>query len=367
MAASNAIFWDGYHWDGSEEMIQRSRDLCIRAPKHHHIDPLSGSTIVTIIVTLQGVQAIYSIIYGSVSPTASYSASVAISTIFYPLASLSLLRLPAALWLTNDYAYRHNEDWDLPGGSEIELGPNVGKQSESAPALIVRPTMSSMSGPIDPDRFHNHRTWPSIILRSFYLIMVMGLLALCLYELLSEVGYATQSPWTATNFTLVLTFLLFLAVTTGILLAYIILDRCRTTIIPCITATWYKVYTGLLFAAMFTVFVLAAIESRKSPCGAYTTYTEASGADYELCGKSLFVDKAAQQYSNSTIDGGDNVNGTTVLVYDSILFNQTYGMAMTANDGNIIVLAFDGWCKIDSEITPANISMFQPLNFTLIG
>lgn len=337
-------------------MIQRSQDFCVRAPKHHHIDPLSGSTIVTLIVTLQGIQAIYSIIHGD-----AYSASVAINTIFYPLAALSLLRLPAALWLTNDYVYRHNEEWNLPESSEIELGPNVGKQSESASALIIQPTMTSMETPVIPGRFHNHRGWLSVLVRSLYLMMVMGLLALCLFELLDDIN---QGSWTTTNFTLVLTFLLFLVFTTGILLAYIILGRCNTTIIPCITASWYKAYTGLLFAAMFSVFIIAAFETRKTPCGVYTTYPENSGADLVTCGRSLFVGMPEQDL-NTTVAFGSKQNGTNVVHYEEIPFTNTYGMALSNDDGNIVVVAFDGWCRIDAPITAANFSMFQPLNSTL--
>lgn len=369
LAASNAIFWDGEKWNGSEEMIQRSRDFCVRTPKHHHIELLSSSTLITLIVTLQGLQAVYSIIDGSVSHSIShsYSARVSIGTIFFPLAWFGLLRLPAALWLTNDYIYRHNEDWDLTRSLDIELTtPKSSKEPESARVLELAQTTSFLDSPSLEERFHSHRGWPTTLLRSFYMIMIMGPLALCLWLLLRDANHSIQKRWTLTNFSLVLTFLLFLSATAAIMLRYIYLNHCRSTIIPCIAARWYKVYTYILFATMFCVFVLAGLETRKTPCGVFTTYSEASTADYVLCGQSTFIEKAHEHNTNSTAGGGHKVNGTTVLHHNSVPYNESYGIAMKANDGNIVVLAFNGWCRIDSALNRTEISIFQPLNFTLI-
>jgi hypothetical protein len=60
---------------------------------------LSITTVVTLVIMLQGVQALHSVTSGQ---NAAYSAQIALSTIFYPLALLSLLRLPS-FWLTNDF------------------------------------------------------------------------------------------------------------------------------------------------------------------------------------------------------------------------------------------------------------------------
>ncbi|KUJ16599.1 uncharacterized protein LY89DRAFT_87973 [Mollisia scopiformis] len=355
LAATNAIFWDGHKWDGSEDMIQRSRDFCIRGPSHHHIDPLSMSTIVTLVVTLQGVQALYSLVHGT---QGLYAYTVALNTIFFPLATLGLLRLPAALWLTTDYAYRHNEDWesDTP---EMGLHPNLGVRSNSA---LVRPTTNSLDAPIVPNRFRSHRGWLSIAVRGFYLIMITGLLVLCIYMLTAPVGTG-DAEFSATNLTLNLTFLFFLAFSTGTIGAYILLGRCKTTIIPCITATWYKIYTGILFAAMFTVFIIACLETRRTPCGRFTTYPKTIANDWGVCGESTYAEIAAEHDTTSSLPVS-RTNGTQ-LSYAAIYFNSTYGIAMNAGEDEIVVIAIDGWCKIDSEITLADISMFKPTNFSL--
>ncbi|KAE8451642.1 hypothetical protein EG329_003099 [Mollisiaceae sp. DMI_Dod_QoI] len=364
VAASNALFWDGSKWDGSEAMIQRSRDLCIRAPNHHHIDPLSMSTVVTLVVTLQGVQALYSLVD---NVQGSYALTVSVSTIFYPLATLGLLRLPAALWLTNDFAYRHVEDWESPGTTELELRPSLRKGSSSA--LVTQPTISSLHEPIISNRFHSPRVWRSIAIKAFYLMMVLGLLVVCIFLLVGKAGTSNNSSFfTTTNLTLNLLFLFFLAVTVGTLLYYVLLGRCNTTIIPCITAGWYKIYTGILFTAMLGVFIVAAIETRETPCGHYTTYARNSDTDWEICGPSTYIETSRQQAANSTfVDDSQNstqlsLNHTSII---TMLFDNSYGLALSAGEGEIVVMAFNGWCMINNDFSPSDFTMFERMNSTI--
>ena len=61
MAASNAHFWVGNDWDGSEEMMMRSRRFCIRVPRRSHVDLISGSTVKTLVIMFQGAQALYAV------------------------------------------------------------------------------------------------------------------------------------------------------------------------------------------------------------------------------------------------------------------------------------------------------------------
>src|SRR2546430_12965099 len=59
MAASNASFWTEHGWDGSETMTEKSRKSWTRLPSHARVNFFSVSAAKTIIVSLQGVQAIY--------------------------------------------------------------------------------------------------------------------------------------------------------------------------------------------------------------------------------------------------------------------------------------------------------------------
>ncbi|CZR67769.1 uncharacterized protein PAC_17668 [Phialocephala subalpina] len=357
MAASNAIFWTGHDWDGSEVMTQRSRDFLVRAPNHHHIEPASMSTITTIIVTLQGAQALYSLIAGQ---GGSYAFTVAISTIFYPLATLGLLRLPAALWLTNDYAYRNVEDWDSSVETVgIELQP--GSDSQSKSALMVQPTTSSLEIPIILDRFHSPRIWRSVAVRAFYLLLILGLLVMCIFEFFPHEG---ADDFTATTLSLSLLFLLFLTFTFGTMSLYVLLGRCNTTIIPCITDLWYKVYTGILFFAMLLVFILAALETRRSACGRYTTYPTWTGAEWMVCGQSTAVVADLQQDANSTFIATSQ--NDSQISYRDIWLNASYGLALYAGKGQIVVAKFDGFCLIDSDLSSeSDWTLFERMNATI--
>lgn len=53
-----------------------------------------------------------------------------------------------------------------------------------------------------------------------------------------------------------------MSITVFILTLYMLPRYETTTVIPCITSTWYKIYTGLLILATLGVFLVAALETR---------------------------------------------------------------------------------------------------------
>src|SRR5277367_2553000 len=61
MAAANAVFWTGEvsKWDGSKEIMIKSRKFCTRLPSGPRIPLMSASAMKTLIVTMQGIQAMY--------------------------------------------------------------------------------------------------------------------------------------------------------------------------------------------------------------------------------------------------------------------------------------------------------------------
>jgi hypothetical protein len=59
LASCNALFWITNSWDGSEDMIGEGRKYCARLPHKSHAELLLRSFVHTVIVTLQGVQAVY--------------------------------------------------------------------------------------------------------------------------------------------------------------------------------------------------------------------------------------------------------------------------------------------------------------------
>ena len=93
MTASNTLFWTSKGWDGSEQIIGESAQFLVRQPQETHVRLLSFSTMKTLIVTCQGFQSLYALLL-TLSIKGSMSNSIA--TIFLPLVTLSLLKLPAA-------------------------------------------------------------------------------------------------------------------------------------------------------------------------------------------------------------------------------------------------------------------------------
>jgi len=59
MAACNAVFWDGERkrWDGSEEMMVKSRPWITKIPEEPHVTALSASSITSLVLTAQGANA----------------------------------------------------------------------------------------------------------------------------------------------------------------------------------------------------------------------------------------------------------------------------------------------------------------------
>jgi hypothetical protein len=268
MAASNAHFWLGSSWDGSEDMIVRSRRFCIRLPVHSYVHPLSSSALKTLIVTLQGAQALYEIL-GTISVYSQYSVNVNLGSVFLPLAILGLLRLPAALWMSEDLVYADKDLMELRTanlGEDKETGENM-KMSERVTTSLLLNTVNE----VESERFHPTNGIRGIAIRSLYLVIIILLTG---FTLFSSFPGSTHTYVTATAFTQIVFFDFFLVSTLVILLYYIVRGDSKSTIIPCLTSIWYKIYTVLLFLGMLILIIFAAVETRKTWCGVWTTYPE---------------------------------------------------------------------------------------------
>ena len=110
MAAANTAFWVRGKWDGSEGMVLKSKPFCTQIPEHNRISLLSESAAKTFVVTLQGAQGIWDL--SAVFRHQDFSATIALPTIFSPLAIYGLLRLMAAFWLSDDTGYINVGDLD---------------------------------------------------------------------------------------------------------------------------------------------------------------------------------------------------------------------------------------------------------------
>jgi hypothetical protein len=151
MAASNAVFWDSEkaRWDGSEDIMLRSRAWIVKIPAQTYVPLLSASSFTTVVLILQGVQAGF-LIFSTLNPNSIYHFGQGLPNIFIPLAILGLTRLPAALWLSNDYAYldlAHNGS-----GEERHIAETpVGEMEEPKRATAMTTALIS---PLSPTNSH---------------------------------------------------------------------------------------------------------------------------------------------------------------------------------------------------------------------
>ncbi|KAI1137158.1 hypothetical protein F5Y05DRAFT_419635, partial [Hypoxylon sp. FL0543] len=177
---------------------------------------------------------------------------------------LGLLRLPAAFWLTDDYAFAAHQT--LAARTQ-----SLSAQRASVDSLLeTRTTANSSPTQIGPT------TWASRLFLTSYILLLLGFLAMLLF-------YGTREYQTVTAMIFYPVYQIILAVSISLFTRYFVRGLTSTTIIPCISSWWYKTYTLILMGAMATLFVVACIQTRKTPCGKYTSSPE-SVTDAFLCG-----------------------------------------------------------------------------------
>jgi hypothetical protein len=263
LAASNAIFWTENGWDGSDKMIDLSKAHCTILPDRTWVSLVSWSTVQTVIVTLQGAESLYALFNLRI-----YSFHMALDKIFYPLAVLSLLRLWSCVYITDEYSYT------LVGGSVYSVEAVAEKPTTSLPS---NSTVTSNR----ITKFHPTASWRSRIFSIFFVLPLIGLVFLSGFY---ELPIITPDIVTTTSSYLVGMFYLLLMTISSLTYSwYFLRGWTGTTIIPCISTTWYKIYSVLLMVYLVLLLVLSGMETRKTPCGIYTTWAASTGVDFALC------------------------------------------------------------------------------------
>ncbi|KAH8680376.1 hypothetical protein BGZ61DRAFT_508019 [Ilyonectria robusta] len=254
LAATNALFWTPRGWDGSEAM-SNSLLYCTHLPEHSRVSVFSRETIKTLIVTFQGIQAI--VLLSGVFVAGSdvhFTIWMAVDIIFFPLALIGLLRLCCALWLNEDFSYSHSY--------AVPLNPRSAGSDRGRSSFDSLLEISAMP---QQGQFRDRSFWPSRLFRAVFLLYTLGMPTFAVLFLVRGGQHI------ATSFVVMLFFLLHVAATTFILMFYFFRGLTTTTLIPCITATLYKLYTAILIGLAVAVIVVACVETRRTPCGKYTS------------------------------------------------------------------------------------------------
>jgi hypothetical protein len=285
----------------------------------------------------------------------SYGFTINISSIFYPLAVFGLLRIFAAMWLTDDYLYYG--DIDNLGTSQTSSS-DVTASKENPPLVEVRAqtTMGLLDSheSFSSERFHRTDSWRAILFRIIYLVPVCGLLAICLVYLIPIHGHSIDS---LTTFVMILFYAFFLAGSVFVYGFHFLSGRSTNSVIPCCNTLWYKIYTGMVMAFMVVLVILACLETRMSPCGVYTTYPRDLVTDFLLCPNGIPI-AANQPNSFTTLFG----------LTDNLAINANGTANSTSNNESVkpVVIPFMGLCFGEAPHPADSETVLVPLNDTLI-
>ncbi|KAL7619876.1 hypothetical protein AAE478_010422 [Parahypoxylon ruwenzoriense] len=278
MAATNALFWTDQGWDGSEEMISRGQAYCTHLPEHSRVELLSWEMGKTIIVTLQGAQPLYcliSILAGSMD----VNPNMALDGIFPGLAILGLLRLCSGLWLTDDFTFTtsHSSQTRSMGWRQIPtLTIEQSSQRKASFDSLLEPEFVLTTPP--EMQFRPLSYWASRVFRIFYFLAMISLAVLCAMFL---VPWSKDSMYTTTSLLVGIQNIVFLAMSI-LLYGYYSVRATTSTIIPCISSAWYKIYTIFIMTLMIALIIISAVETRKTPCGKFTSLPGETG-DIATC------------------------------------------------------------------------------------
>jgi hypothetical protein len=270
LAAANAIFWTEKGWNGDERLVAATSSYCLLKPQTSHLDLLSTTSLKTVIVTMQGAAALYSLV-GGITDSGAIDpiANMGLDVIFSPLAIIGLLRLCAATWLTEDFAYTNLGNLvHIPlrnGGMFDEDGILQFSTDDDLDPWLVAPAETRY------DFTRPNSSWSSCAFRAFYLSLCVGIWSISLLSLV----FPLQDPYYSLSFTSLLVslfYLIFMTTTCLLYAMYFLQGKTTSTVFPGISTTWYKVYTLSILFSMLVLIIVAALETQRSPDGNYTSY-----------------------------------------------------------------------------------------------
>jgi hypothetical protein len=283
LAAVNAAFWDTKtrRWDGTDRSLVLSRRYLTTPPESSHVKLLSGSTLATVVLTLQGVQAVFFMVGNAVSKFIGFPTGL--PTTFLPIGLLGLLRLPVAAWVSNEWGYtflkkgknkwreeerlRFQKELGYKGGelgveyTELGASEAAGEDPEEYPLRLIKER-----------RLLGTRSWKCLAYRAWWILSISGLMALAIRDIAEDFNpYQRNAPLSISQ---LLYLILYLELCTGFLLitpTFVLRRDHASTIIPCVQSLWYKLYTGLMMLTALAAVVVASLETVQLPDGSYMT------------------------------------------------------------------------------------------------
>ncbi|CAN9374098.1 unnamed protein product [Alternaria alternata] len=323
LASSNALFWTTNGWNGSEDMIREGRKYCIRLPPRSHADLLSKSFVNTVIVTLQGVQALYELLL-----VEKFNNNINLATVFLPLALLGLIRLPSALWITDGFAYNHYDvNLSNERGSQFTTTTKTGYHELITVPLSGDDTSQWPPPTSDDISYAEFRPRTSIhgyVVRIIFLTPILGMAgftAFFTYWLLKDGGYITGTGL----FSLMLWFTFSLG-SAFVFILNIARAQDRTTVVPGVSTLWYRIYSAILFLLMLALFITATIETKETWCGKVTIFNEEA-----ICGRISYLPQDTYMYFNATVPDGSSSWTGSIYAKEAYLAGKYYVKLLNAS------------------------------------
>jgi hypothetical protein len=165
---------------------------------------------------------------------------------------------------------------DDAGNPLFELDPCVTKPATAiAPSFTTLPILSGHTT-TDKWRLHSTRTRIAILYRIWWLLSIIGILTAGDVSAYRQIwGYKSSFRYISlSHLLLALTYVILSTSALLIIGTYILRGRTTSTLIPCINATWYKVFTVVLVAMGLTTIIVATLETRQLANGETSTLPE---------------------------------------------------------------------------------------------
>jgi hypothetical protein len=309
-------------------VIEYAAPYCAHLPEHPHAELISSTMIKTVIAVAQGIGALYPLVASLFQVTYNGSTYVnlfGVDTIFTPVAVFGLLRLFAARWLTEDYIYTQRSD------IRIKALPSATKDEPSITEYLMSPRSAS---PVEViARYRPTSYWPSRVFRTVYiLILVLFWAVNALYIIPIDSRANAGAGKTVTMFMSTILYFFLLSGSVLIILYYFARGRGTTTIIPCISSPFYRLYSYCFFLGCLGVIVIASIETNRNPGGGYTSVNWGNMT-------------ACDSYLQAIGVRGINVIGITGIVDPDYPPNMEPSFTSNTSDASYYTWNFTGYCS----------------------
>ena len=213
-----------------------SRDWITKLPQDTHVNWISGSTLATITMTLQGIAAVFRL--NNVPNEDWRTDTWALPDIFCPIAVLSLTRLPASMWISGEYGYdtsglveKSQQIWSPLPVDKTQQYHIVSQQYSVEESTRTKPC----------------RLGPHTILSYLWLILCLAF-TVCGCGAGAYLACAGTGPRpfiiiASASTLIMMIYYLLLTVSGGLIISYYLLKGGGgETAIPCMNDRWYKLF-----------------------------------------------------------------------------------------------------------------------------